>query len=652
MKVIRRLAALLLALLLAAGLGLPALAAPITDEATILFTHDMHSHFLPAADGQGGTYGGYARLKTVIDQQKALHPDALLVDGGDFSMGSLFQTAYSTSALELRGMGAMGYDVTTFGNHEYDYRASGLADMLNAAANSGDPLPAIVEANYLPPEEGQEGYGADAQAVWDAFENYGVDDYVLLERGGVWYAIMGIMGVDSDECAPMSGMILHDRVDTAQAIVDAARAECWEAHGVQPLVICLSHSGTDGKGKGEDYELAKQVKGIDLIISGHTHTTLAEPIQVGDTWIVSCGEYSKNLGVVTMAYKPDGDMILTDYELIPIDDSVAEDPDMAAWIENAKGEVEKSYLSQFGLTFDQVLTYNPYTFDTVDDVYAAHHESTLGNLLSDAYKWAAEQAIGEPVDMALTASGVIRETFAQGNVTVSDVFNAASLGIGADGIPGYPLIAVYMTGKDLKTVMEIDASVSSLMPAARLYCSGVQYSFNTSRMIFNKATESWLRRDDGSLEPIADDQLYRVVTGLYCGQMLGAAESSSFGLLSVTARNADGTPIDMDRLEDYIVHDRNGNEVKEWYAIASYLQSMGGEVDGQYSQTDGRKVVYGSLNPVNMLKNANKFTVIAIVVILVLLALVILVVRAVVRRVRRRGGYSKTRGYRGYRGKR
>ena len=658
MKFPRRIAALILALAAVAALALmPALAAdgsPSADQATILFTHDMHSHFLPADDGQGGTYGGFARLKTVIDQQRQLHPDALLLDGGDFSMGSLFQTAYSTSALELRMMGALGYDATTFGNHEYDYRASGLADMLEAAVASGDPLPAIVEANYLPPQEGEEGYDADAQAVWDAFADYGVASYLLLERGGIWYAVFGITGVDSDECAPMSGMVLHDIHTTAQQVVDAATAACLEANGVEPLVVCLSHSGTDGSGKGEDYELARAVDGIDLIISGHTHTTLEEPIQVGDTYIVSCGEYGKNLGTITLDWDGSG-VALADYQLIPIDDTTAEDPATAQWIEQAKGEVEENYLSGFGLTFDQVLAYDPYTFDSVDQIYATHHESTLGNLFSDAYKWAVEQATGETVDMALTASGVIRETIPQGEVTVSDVFNAASLGIGADGVPGYPLVAVYLTGADLKTVMEIDASVSDLMTAARLYCSGVEYSYNTNRMIFNKVTDSALRRSDGTTEAIVDDQLYRVVTGLYCGQMLGAVEGSSFGLLSVTARDENGDPIDMDRLEDYIVHDQDGSEVKEWYAIASYLQSMGGEVDPAYGQPDGRKVVYASWSPVELLRNPNKFTFIALGVLLVLILIVVLVVRLIVRRFGRRGGgrggRKSAKGYSPYRGR-
>ena len=74
-------------------------------EVTVLFTHDLHSHLLPSRDEDGGEYGGYARLMTVINEQKEKYPDALLVDGGDFSMGSLFQSAYATSAIELRMMG-------------------------------------------------------------------------------------------------------------------------------------------------------------------------------------------------------------------------------------------------------------------------------------------------------------------------------------------------------------------------------------------------------------------------------------------------------------------------------------------------------------------------------------------------------------------
>ena len=188
----------LAACLLAGALaGLASANAP-TYETTILFTHDTHDHFLPMPDEEGGEYGGYTRLATLIQQERAAHPDALVLDAGDFSMGSLFQTIYATEAPELRALGAMGYDATTLGNHEFDYRARGLAEMLNAAVESGDPVPPIVQANYKLPAE-------DAD-TWAAWNRYGIGDYLILERGGVRYGIFGLMGEEADSNAPMSGM--------------------------------------------------------------------------------------------------------------------------------------------------------------------------------------------------------------------------------------------------------------------------------------------------------------------------------------------------------------------------------------------------------------------------------------------------------------
>lgn len=594
---------------------------------TILFTHDLHSHLLPSNEQDGGQFGGFARLMTLIHQQKEKNPDAILVDGGDFSMGSLFQTAYATTAIELRMLGALGYDATTFGNHEYDYLPQGLVGMLNAAVASGDPLPAILEANYLPPKEGEAGYNADAEAMWDAFDHYGVKDYMILERGGIYYVLFGIMGKDSDACAPNSGSILQDPIATAQRIVDEATAECVERYGVEPMVVCLSHSGTSG-GKGEDYELAKKVDGIHVIISGHTHTTLREPIRVGDTYIVSAGEYGKYLGVVNMNYEADGSAELVSYELIPVDEQVEEDAQIAALIEAYKETVDKEYLLQYGLSYDLPIIKNEVKFESVADVYATQHESTLGNLFADAYKWAAEQIGSIEVDIALTAAGVIRETIPTAMVTVSDIFNAASLGVGTEG----ELVAVYVTGKDLRNALEVDASVQPLMSGAQLFFSGVEYSFNTNRMIFNKVDYAMLRRENDTLEKIDDDKLYCVVTGMYVGQMLGSVEESSYGLLKITPRDAQGNPIAQEDLVNYVIRDQKNRPIKEWYAITVYMLSMYGSMDARYAAPDGRKVVYSSLNPVDLLRNANGFTIAVLVVIVLLVTVSVCLVRVVIKK--------------------
>ncbi len=500
---LRRVLSVILVLIIAVFLHSVGGAEARDGDVTILFTHDLHSHLLPSANETGeGEYGGYARLMTVINEQKALDPSAVLVDGGDFSMGSLFQTAYSTSAIELRMMGAMGYDVTTFGNHEYDYLQSGLKAMLNVAANCGDPAPSLLCANYWPPVEGEDGFDAE---MWAALNNYGVKNYKIMERGGVYYVIFGIFGIDSDACAPNSGMILKDPITTAKETVAAAIAECHESFGADPIVICLSYSGTED-GKGEDYELASAVDGIDVIISGHTHTTLEEPIVVNDTVIASAGEYGRYLGVV----KLDRDGKLKSYELIPVDETVEEDSSVAALVEDYKTSVEKDYLSKYGVTFDQVLANNPYVFDTVKEVSKTPHESPLCNIFSDAYKWAAEKITGKKVDVAITAAGVVRGSLPVGNVTVSDVFNAASLGVGTEG----ELLGIYLTGKDLKNAIELDASIQPLMPTAQLFMSGVEYSFNQYRMIFNKVDYAMFRNEDGSVTAIEDDKLYFVVAGI------------------------------------------------------------------------------------------------------------------------------------------
>ena len=166
--------------------------------------------------------------------------------------------------------------------------------------------------------------------------------------------------------------------------------------------------------------------------------------------------------------------------------------------------------------------------------------------------------------------------------------------------------------------------------------SGAEYSFNQYRMIFNKVDYAMLRGDNGTLREIDDEQLYFVVAGMYMGQMLGSVEETSMGLLSITPRDEAGNPIAVDELVNYVVRDENGTPLKEWYAIADYLLSMGGEMDARYASTDGRKVVYASLNPVKLLRNANVFTYVVLLVIAVLIAVVVLVVRLIVRRRRRK----------------
>ena len=209
-------------------------------------------------------------------------------------------------------------------------------------------------------------------------------------------------------------------------------------------------------------------------------------------------------------------------------------------------------------------------------------------------------------------------------------------------MPGYPLISVYLTGKELKTAAEIDASVSDFMTTARLYCSGLDFTYNPNRMILNKVTDVYL--DDGTQRiELEDDKLYRVVADLYSGQMLSAVTDMSYGLLSLVPKYADGTPIE--DFEDVIITE-NGKELKAWDAIARYMESFE-DTDGDrianvpeyYSTTHYRKQVDDSRNIVDLVKNPNKFTAIivgAIAVLILLVIFIIVLIKKIVKKVKSR----------------
>ena len=663
----RRFSAFFLALLLAVLCVLPvgAVAEGCTQETnvtTILFTHDLHSHFLPQSTAEGGESGGYARLKTVIDGERAMNPAALLVDGGDFSIGSLIQTLYTTQAAELRTMGAMGYDAVTIGNHEFDHKGTGFGEMLNSAkaaqqaavelllVDAQPPedmdayrerfgpvtpvLPTLLEANYAPADD-----NPDRAFIRSAMENYGVTDCMTLERGGVTYGLFGLMGVDSDECAPTSGFTRTDAAKAAKRCVETLKGEGAE------IIVCLSHSGTgDSLASSEDEELAKAVDGIDVIVSGHTHSTLAEPLVVNDTYIVSSGPYCQNLGSLTFSWDGSGQKRLLDYRLIPIDETVAENPEIAGLVEQWKDMVGETYLARYGLTYDKVLTHSDYDLNT--PASAVQENNGLGTLVSDAFLWADRTLnaayADSPHTVSVTADGVLRANLPAGDLTAAMAFDVLSMGVGEDGTSGFPLVAVYLTGKELKAAMEVDASVTPIMPAAQLYMSGAKYAFNTKRMFFNRVYDAALT--DGTFDEsgtgnaceIDDNALYRVVTGMYSAQMLGTVKSKSMGLLSLEPKQADGTPVT--DFADCILYDANGNELKEWYALAAYLEQFGedGLPDRYADPANGCKQVSDSFAPGQLLAGWNGITWVVLGIVLLILALILLLIRSLRRRIRRK----------------
>ncbi len=641
MRIYGKIAAVLLAFLLVTAFAAPAVCAQASDPGSIriLFTHDMHASLEPAkaADKNGNLseVGGFARLYTAIKEARADDADStLLVDAGDYTMGTLFQTVECTQSPELRLMGMMGYDAVTVGNHEFDYTIEGFAKSLNAAAQSGETLPAYVTSNIALPKGEPK-----ADALREAMQNYGVKEYTVVEKRGCRIGIFGVLGEEAANLAPMSApAVFEDVQETAERLVRVLK----EQEKVD-LIVCLSHSGTnEDSSKSEDEQLAKAVPGIDVIISGHTHTILDQPVAAGNTIIASCGADSAYLGSLDIALEG-GVWSVQNYALRPIDASITNDEALAGKVMVFKGLTDE-YLADYGYTGDEVITNSPYQFENINTMFLTPGDYALGDITADSFLYTVKQAEGESyenVDVTVVPVGTIRATIHKGDVTVSDAFKILSLGTGPDGLTGYPLISVYLYGWELQNLCEVDASVAGLMGDAQLYFSGLRATYNPNRLIFNKVTDVKLLHGNKTQE-IESEKLYRVVCSLYSGQMLGYVKEKSFGILSLTPKDKNGEAVT--DFNKQIIYTQDGSEIKEWQAVVSYLSSFaeqdgisgGSTIPEAYAAPQGRKVADTSGGIWGILSHFNGFAWIALGVVIFLIAVLVLVPLLIVRGVKKR----------------
>jgi len=221
---------------------------------TILHTNDTHSQIdpLPANDANAGK-GGVARRATVVKRVRKENPNTLLVDAGDVLQGTPYFNFYK-GEVEYKAMSAIGYDVGTLGNHEFDNGVEALAKALTFANFD------IVSANY---------------DVKGTVLEQRVKRYVVKTLAGIRVGLFGLGVSPVALITPdnFKGVTYIDPVVAARDVVKKLREEERCA-----LVVCMSHLGYNADAKSGDSFVASQVDGIDFIASGHTHTFMKEPV--------------------------------------------------------------------------------------------------------------------------------------------------------------------------------------------------------------------------------------------------------------------------------------------------------------------------------------------------------------------------------------
>lgn len=243
----------------AAGVSLfpvSTLASSPASRLVILHTNDTHSRIDPFPD-DGGRYanlGGVARRSALVTRIREENEHVLLLDSGDIFQGTPYFNMYG-GELELRTMNQMGYDATTFGNHEFDNGMTGLAEVL-----PGINFP-FISSNY-----DFSGAPEDVRSV--------VQQTGIWQFGGLRVGIFGL-GIDFDRLVLPSlheGVTYDDPIRIAAEMVGMLRASGCN------YVICLSHLGYRyADGKVSDIEVAAATPGLDLILGGHTHTFMEQP---------------------------------------------------------------------------------------------------------------------------------------------------------------------------------------------------------------------------------------------------------------------------------------------------------------------------------------------------------------------------------------
>ena len=617
-----------------------------TDEHSQIvgFGPEIDDHPAVSAPGGGMIKGGIGRRATLVAQQraaaKAMGGDSILVSAGDSTMGSLMQADFVSGAPDFQLMRALGYDATTLGDHEFDFGPQALAASLQAA-NAGLGLSPTVSTNihFSPTDVADDTLAA-------LYDEDGSDGSKLVHKSwtmttpsGIKIGFVGICGPNAASAANMSPVTFS--VPTAQTKDNPVDSDLAQVYAdVQPtvdrlrqldkvdLVIALSHSGLDPANvtTSEDYKIAQNISGLDVIISGHTHrnvdafsvvnTTTRKPVI-----IQQAGRLGETLGRLAITItKGVVSLDASHSSLLTVDDNVGSDPAIDAKISAAIASVEKlpsvassiAHITGVNVTDDtgkdgELYFYPVGSTDFTVVGKAEMSQAPLTDLLADAELAAVRaepwQEVGalkhDPVEVSLVAQGQLSPLRADldkgktGTISFADVFRTVasgdavprSYGASLDGSFGSPLCHFDMQIILLKKAFELWAGYNPSSPeyaGVFLTGGGIQVEYDTDRLPYQAA--DFLNPDNGRVtkmtlasDPAIPDVFDRVIFDISAGGYIGNFSSS----ISVAANLwvtkllfQSVTGFNLLRAYEAIVRRADGSEIKEWEALAGYIHSQ------------------------------------------------------------------------------
>jgi 5'-nucleotidase/UDP-sugar diphosphatase len=549
-------------------------------EITILHTNDLHSHLIgfapesaytPLVVNNDSTVGGFARIAAIIEREKEKNKGTtLVVDAGDFLMGTLFHSLEVETGFQLRLMKIMGYDATCFGNHEFDFGPEKLAEIIANSVRGGE-IPSLLIGNTVFDKN-----DSRDDALEKLYSDKVISRKLIMTKDGIKIGFFSLLGKDAVDDSPGATPVTFSKQRSfAKKMVKELKGDKCD------IIICLSHSGVkkdkEGEWGGEDVELARKVKGINVIISGHTHSRLDQPIMVNGIPIVQTGAYGQFVGRLSLVYSG-GKIKVKSYRLIPVDDKIMGDKHINQLIEEQKEKITSEILKPIGMTYDMKVAETDFQLEGNET--GDFKGSNLGPLVADAIRSYVNNHNEKGTDVSMVAAGVIRDKIAPGIEETPDIFKVMSLGSGKDNVPGYPLSRLYVTGKELKSILEILQVAYKSKPDNYCYYSGIRVEYNPEKGLLRKIRKIEVIHPDGKTVNVDFSRknltLYSVTANSYMLDFFGIIKKMSFGLINVVPKDSEGNKvtdmknavIDMDSIKEGV------QEGKEWLALIEFLKSM------------------------------------------------------------------------------
>ncbi len=414
-------------------------------ELRILYVNDFHGF---ASGGKvlssGKAEGGIARLAGLADRLRREKP-SLFLSAGDMIQGDNWANLFFGKPV-VEVMNLMGFDAMVLGNHEFDFGTRVLEDLIRDAQ-----FP-VLAGNV----EGLKG----------------LKPYIVKEVNGLKVAIIGVVTEDT-------GIYTNPKnVKGVMFLSQGASVLKWldELKNKTDLVLVLSHIGY-----GADMELARNVKGIDVIVGGHSHTRLETPVRVGKTVIVQAWEYGRVLGVLDLDIE-DGQVIEVSGRLEPIEEWLPENGAVGSVVEVYRRKIEGRMNEVIGETSADL-----------DGSGVRTEETNLGDLVADIIR----ESSGS--DVAILNGGSIRRDIGKGIIRLGDIYSTLPF-------DSY-VVSVALSGRELIQVLEHGVSAVEEKEGRFPQVSWLSFLFSRAGL-----PGSRIKGVTVGGKPINEDKVYSVAT--------------------------------------------------------------------------------------------------------------------------------------------